>query len=79
MVLLKQAFPRTFGTFKNIPIHRSEIYIYEELEDPNDQLCNQLLESISLQIVHLKISKPFVLDDHDTSQKSNFMINGGTI
>nr|YP_010340433.1 hypothetical chloroplast RF2 [Solanum imamense]YP_010340446.1 hypothetical chloroplast RF2 [Solanum imamense]UNZ92758.1 hypothetical chloroplast RF2 [Solanum imamense]UNZ92771.1 hypothetical chloroplast RF2 [Solanum imamense] len=62
-----------------LPIpHRSEIYIYE-LKGPNDQLCNQLLESIGLQIVHLKKLKPFLLDDHDTSQKSKFLINGGTI
>ncbi|KZV58218.1 hypothetical protein F511_03903 [Dorcoceras hygrometricum] len=61
-----------------IPIHRSEIYIYE-LEGPNDQLYNQLLESIGLQIVHLKKWKPFLLDDHDTSRKSKFLINGGTI
>ncbi|KAI5658734.1 hypothetical protein M9H77_27527 [Catharanthus roseus] len=45
--------------FGNIPIHRSEIYIYE-LKGPNDQLS-------------------FFLDDHDTSQKSKFLINGGTI
>nr|ATL62496.1 Ycf2 [Coptosapelta flavescens] len=67
-------------SFGNIPIHRSEIYIYE-LKGPNDQLCNQLVESIGLQIVHLKKLKPFLflLDDHDTSQKSKFLINGGTI
>ncbi|KAG5568517.1 hypothetical protein H5410_064459 [Solanum commersonii] len=68
----------TYG-FGNIPIHRSEIYIYEELKGPNDQLCNQLLESIGLQIVHLKKLKPFLLDDHDTSQKLKFLINGETI
>ncbi|TYI22369.1 hypothetical protein ES332_A06G098600v1 [Gossypium tomentosum] len=45
----------------------SEIHIYE-LKGPNDQLCNQLLESIGLQIVHLKKLKPFLLDDHNTSQ-----------
>nr|UCS08845.1 hypothetical chloroplast RF21 [Peltoboykinia tellimoides]UCS08862.1 hypothetical chloroplast RF21 [Peltoboykinia tellimoides] len=67
-----------FVSFGNIPIHRSEIHIYE-LKGPNDQLCNQLLESIGLQIVHLKKRKPFLLDDHDTSQKSKFLINGGTI
>uniref|UniRef100_A0A6N2MQQ5 Protein Ycf2 n=1 Tax=Salix viminalis TaxID=40686 RepID=A0A6N2MQQ5_SALVM len=39
----------TYG-FGNIPIHRSEIHIYE-LKGPNDQLCNQLLEPIGLQIV----------------------------
>nr|ATL61253.1 Ycf2 [Theligonum cynocrambe] len=65
-------------SFGNIPIHRSEIYIYE-LKGPNDQLCNELLESIGLQIVHLKKWKPFLLDGHDTSQKSKFLINGGTI
>nr|ATL61330.1 Ycf2 [Rubia horrida] len=65
-------------SFGNIPIHRSEIYIYE-LKGPNDQLCNELLESIGLQIVHLKKWKPFLLDGHDTSQKSRFLINGGTI
>nr|YP_011020530.1 Ycf2 [Knoxia roxburghii]YP_011020557.1 Ycf2 [Knoxia roxburghii]WQH62952.1 Ycf2 [Knoxia roxburghii]WQH62977.1 Ycf2 [Knoxia roxburghii] len=59
----------------NIPIHRSQIYIYE-LKGPNDQLCNEFLESIGLQIVHLKKWKP---DGHDTSQKSKFLINGGTI
>ncbi|KAK4370894.1 hypothetical protein RND71_010369 [Anisodus tanguticus] len=41
--------------------------------------CNQLLESIDLQIVYLKKLKPFLLDDHDTSQKSKFLINEGTI
>ncbi|KAH0922604.1 hypothetical protein HID58_022622 [Brassica napus] len=63
---------------ENIPIHRSEIHIYE-LKGPNDQPCNQLLESIGLQIVHFKKLKPFLLDDHNTSQKSKFLINGGTI
>ncbi|KAK6793759.1 hypothetical protein RDI58_007212 [Solanum bulbocastanum] len=50
----------------------SEIYIYEELKGLNDQLCNQLLESIGLQIVHLKKLKPFLLDDHDTSRRPTF-------
>ncbi|KAJ0735101.1 hypothetical protein HanPI659440_Chr11g0428121 [Helianthus annuus] len=61
--------------FGNIPIHRSEIYIYQ-LKGPNDP---QFLESIGLQIVHLKKLKPFLLDDHETCQKSKFLINGGTI
>ncbi|KAL7601042.1 hypothetical protein Lser_V15G20829 [Lactuca serriola] len=61
--------------FGNIPIHRSEIYIYE-LKGSNDP---QFLESIGLQIVHLKKLKPFLLDDHETCQKSKFLINGGTI
>ncbi|CAN6681606.1 unnamed protein product [Malus baccata var. baccata] len=43
-------------------------FICYELKGSNDQLCNQLLESIGLQIVHLKKLKPFLLD-----------INGGTI
>ncbi|CAN6458700.1 unnamed protein product [Victoria cruziana] len=67
-----------FVSIGNIPIHRSEIHIYE-LKGPNDQLCNQLLESIGVQIVHLNKLKPFLLDDHDTSQRSKFLINGGTI
>ena len=64
-----------FVSFGNIPIHRSEIYIYE-LKGPNDP---QFLESIGLQIVHLKKLKPFLLDDRETCQKSKFLINGGTI
>nr|YP_009434821.1 hypothetical chloroplast RF2 [Lobelia galpinii]YP_009434844.1 hypothetical chloroplast RF2 [Lobelia galpinii]ATG24727.1 hypothetical chloroplast RF2 [Lobelia galpinii]ATG24752.1 hypothetical chloroplast RF2 [Lobelia galpinii] len=67
-----------FVSFGNSPIHRSAIYI-SELKGPNDQLCNQLLESIGLQIVHLKKLKPFLLDDHETSQKSKFLLNGGPI
>lgn len=65
-------------SFGNIPINRSEIRIYE-LKGPNDQLYNPLVESIGLQIVHLKKWKAFLLDDHDTFQKSKFLINGGTI
>nr|WCD67007.1 Ycf2 [Impatiens morsei]WCD67021.1 Ycf2 [Impatiens morsei] len=78
LFFLSNSLPFFFVSFGNIPIHRSEIYIYE-LRGPNDQLCNQLLESIGLQILHLKKWKPFLLDDHDTSQKSKFLINGGTI
>ncbi|WOG82296.1 hypothetical protein DCAR_0101459 [Daucus carota subsp. sativus] len=42
-VLMQQWRFLTFGNgcFGNIPIHRSEIYIYE-LKGPNDHLCNQL-------------------------------------
>ncbi|MBA0779726.1 hypothetical protein Gotri_003940, partial [Gossypium trilobum] len=36
---------KDLSNFENIPIHSSEIHIYE-LKGPNDQLCNQLLESI---------------------------------
>nr|YP_009892326.1 Ycf2 [Biscutella laevigata]YP_009892346.1 Ycf2 [Biscutella laevigata]QKK38699.1 Ycf2 [Biscutella laevigata]QKK38719.1 Ycf2 [Biscutella laevigata] len=78
LLFLSNSLPLFFVSFENIPIHRSEIHIYE-LKGPNDQLCNQLLESIGLQIVHLKKLKPFLLDDHNTSQKSKFLINGGTI
>jgi hypothetical protein len=78
LLFLSNSLPFFFVSFGNIPVHRSEIHIYE-LKGPNYQLCNQLLESIGLQIVHLKKWKPFLLDDHDTSQKSKFLINGGTI
>ncbi|KAK7295980.1 hypothetical protein VNO77_51011 [Canavalia gladiata] len=73
---LSNSLPFFFVSFGSIPIHRSEIHIYE-LKGPNDPLCNQLLESIGLQI--LKKWKPLLLDDHDTSQKSKFLINEGTI
>nr|YP_011026477.1 hypothetical chloroplast RF21 [Echeveria chihuahuaensis]YP_011026494.1 hypothetical chloroplast RF21 [Echeveria chihuahuaensis]WQN00472.1 hypothetical chloroplast RF21 [Echeveria chihuahuaensis]WQN00489.1 hypothetical chloroplast RF21 [Echeveria chihuahuaensis] len=78
LLFLSKSLPFFFVSFGNIPVHRSEIHIYE-LKGPNYQLCNHLLESIGLQIVHLKKWKPFLLDDHDTSQKSKFLINGGTI
>uniref|UniRef100_UPI0031F4186F hypothetical chloroplast RF21 n=1 Tax=Platylobium parviflorum TaxID=3041830 RepID=UPI0031F4186F len=80
LLFLSNSLPFFFMSFGSIPIpiHRSEIHIYE-LKGPNDPLCNQLLESIGLQIVHLKKWKPFLLDDHDTSPKSKFLINGGTI
>nr|WJZ23256.1 Ycf2 [Tetracme quadricornis]WJZ23275.1 Ycf2 [Tetracme quadricornis] len=78
LLFLSNSLPFFFVSFENIPIHRSEIHIYE-LKGPNDQLCNQLLESIGLQIVHLKKLKPFLLDNHNTSQKSKLLINGGTI
>nr|YP_009770294.1 hypothetical protein RF2 [Zapoteca portoricensis]YP_009770320.1 hypothetical protein RF2 [Zapoteca portoricensis]QIT00996.1 hypothetical protein RF2 [Zapoteca portoricensis]QIT01022.1 hypothetical protein RF2 [Zapoteca portoricensis] len=80
LLFLSNSLPFFFVSFGSIPIHRSEIEIHiHELKGPNDQLCNQLLESIGLQIVHLKKWKPFLLDDHDTPQKSKFLINGGTI
>nr|YP_009570739.1 hypothetical protein RF2 [Frankenia pulverulenta]YP_009570756.1 hypothetical protein RF2 [Frankenia pulverulenta]QBC67674.1 hypothetical protein RF2 [Frankenia pulverulenta]QBC67675.1 hypothetical protein RF2 [Frankenia pulverulenta] len=78
LLFLSKSLPFFFVSFGNIPINRSEIHIYE-LKGPNDKLCNPLLESIGLQIVHLKKLKAFLLDDHDTSQKSKFLINGGTI
>nr|YP_009948170.1 hypothetical chloroplast RF2 [Delphinium brunonianum]YP_009948189.1 hypothetical chloroplast RF2 [Delphinium brunonianum]QOH97276.1 hypothetical chloroplast RF2 [Delphinium brunonianum]QOH97277.1 hypothetical chloroplast RF2 [Delphinium brunonianum] len=78
LLFLSKSLPFFFVSIGNIPIHRSEIHIYE-LKGPNDQLCNQLLESIGVQIVHLNKLKSFLLDDHDTSQKSKFLINGGRI
>nr|YP_009752201.1 Ycf2 protein [Linnaeosicyos amara]QIT05611.1 Ycf2 protein [Linnaeosicyos amara] len=75
LLFLSNSLPFFFMSLGNIPIHRSEIHIYE-WKGPNDQLCNQVLESIG---VDLKKWKPFLLDDHDTSQKSKFLINGGTI
>ena len=78
ILFLSNSLPYFIVSFGNIPIHRSEIYIYE-LKGPNDQLCNQLLESIGVQIVHLNKLKSFLLDDHDTSPKSKFLINGGRI
>nr|WSP01178.1 hypothetical chloroplast RF2 [Dioscorea bulbifera]WSP01197.1 hypothetical chloroplast RF2 [Dioscorea bulbifera]WSP01350.1 hypothetical chloroplast RF2 [Dioscorea bulbifera]WSP01369.1 hypothetical chloroplast RF2 [Dioscorea bulbifera] len=75
---LSKSLPFFFVSIGDIPIHRSEIHIYE-LKGPNDQLCNQLLESIGVQIVHLNKLKPFLLDDHDTSQRPKFLINGRTI
>nr|YP_009434996.1 hypothetical chloroplast RF2 [Lobelia holstii]YP_009435021.1 hypothetical chloroplast RF2 [Lobelia holstii]ATG24997.1 hypothetical chloroplast RF2 [Lobelia holstii]ATG25024.1 hypothetical chloroplast RF2 [Lobelia holstii] len=60
---LSKSLPFFFVSFGNSPIHRSAIYM-----KTNDQLCNQLLESLGLQ-----------LDDHETSQKSKFLINGGRI
>nr|YP_009684238.1 hypothetical chloroplast RF21 [Pseudostellaria heterophylla]YP_009684255.1 hypothetical chloroplast RF21 [Pseudostellaria heterophylla]QDP18179.1 hypothetical chloroplast RF21 [Pseudostellaria heterophylla]QDP18180.1 hypothetical chloroplast RF21 [Pseudostellaria heterophylla] len=78
LLFVSNSLPFFFVSFGNIPIHRPEIHI-SELKGPNDQLYNPLLESIGLQIVHLKKLKAFVLDDHDTFQKSKFLINGGTI
>nr|YP_010193578.1 hypothetical protein Ycf2 [Phyllospadix iwatensis]YP_010193596.1 hypothetical protein Ycf2 [Phyllospadix iwatensis]QZQ52798.1 hypothetical protein Ycf2 [Phyllospadix iwatensis]QZQ52816.1 hypothetical protein Ycf2 [Phyllospadix iwatensis] len=75
---LSKSLPFFFVSIGNIRIHRSEIHIYE-LKGPKDQLNNQLLESIGVQIVHLHKWKPFLLDDHDTSQRPKFLINGGTI
>ncbi|KAH0849856.1 hypothetical protein HID58_096027, partial [Brassica napus] len=50
LLFLSNSLPFFFVSFENIPIHRSEIHIYE-LKGPNDQPCNQLLESIGLQII----------------------------
>ena len=47
LLFLSNSLPLFFVSFENIPIHRSEIHIYE-LKGPNYQLCNQLLGSICL-------------------------------
>nr|YP_010997014.1 hypothetical chloroplast RF2 [Plumbago zeylanica]WPJ72713.1 hypothetical chloroplast RF2 [Plumbago zeylanica] len=75
ILFLSNSLPLFFVSLGNMPIHRSEIHIYE-LKGPNDQLCNPLLKSLGLQIVHLKKWKA---EDHDTSQKSKLLINGRTI
>nr|WRY72286.1 hypothetical chloroplast RF21 [Sclerocactus unguispinus]WRY72303.1 hypothetical chloroplast RF21 [Sclerocactus unguispinus] len=75
---LFKLLPFFFLSCGKTPIHRSEIHI-SELKGPNDQLDNPLLESIGLQFVHLKKLKAFLLDDHETFQKSKFLINGGRI
>nr|QKV48131.1 hypothetical protein RF2 [Risleya atropurpurea]QKV48136.1 hypothetical protein RF2 [Risleya atropurpurea] len=72
---LYKSIPLLFVSLGNIPITRSEIHIYES-KGPNDPLCNQLLESIGVKIVHLK---PFLSYDRDTSKRPKFLINGGTI
>nr|QJQ78861.1 Ycf2 [Glycyrrhiza triphylla] len=77
-LFLSNSLPFFFVSLGSMPIHRSEIHTYE-LKGPNDPLCKPLLESIGLQIVHLKKRKPFLLDDYETSQKSKLLINGGTI
>nr|YP_009340542.1 hypothetical chloroplast RF2 [Porterella carnosula]YP_009340551.1 hypothetical chloroplast RF2 [Porterella carnosula]APQ40114.1 hypothetical chloroplast RF2 [Porterella carnosula]APQ40125.1 hypothetical chloroplast RF2 [Porterella carnosula] len=67
-----------FVSFGNNPIHRSALYIYE-LKGPNDQLRNHWLETIGLQLVYAKKLKPCLLDDRETSPKSKFLLNRGTI
>nr|WRH31715.1 Ycf2 [Pereskia aculeata]WRH31730.1 Ycf2 [Pereskia aculeata] len=61
-----------FFLFKALPFFFSKSLLFLSKFLP-------LLESIGLQIVHLKKLKAFLLDDHDTFQKSKFLINGGTI
>nr|QWL15908.1 hypothetical chloroplast RF21 [Plantago coronopus]QWL15930.1 hypothetical chloroplast RF21 [Plantago coronopus] len=69
LFFLSDSLPLFCVSFGNIPIHRSEIDLYG-WKGPDDQLCNQLLESIGL---------PFLLEDPDTSLKSKFLVNGGKI
>ncbi|KAL4183298.1 hypothetical protein AMTRI_Chr11g97480 [Amborella trichopoda] len=52
LLFLSKSLPFFFVSIGNIPIHRSEIHIYE-LKGPTNQLCYQLLESIGVQIIHL--------------------------
>nr|YP_010729814.1 hypothetical chloroplast RF2 [Sassafras randaiense]WEF73435.1 hypothetical chloroplast RF2 [Sassafras randaiense]WEF73515.1 hypothetical chloroplast RF2 [Sassafras randaiense]WEF73595.1 hypothetical chloroplast RF2 [Sassafras randaiense]WEF73675.1 hypothetical chloroplast RF2 [Sassafras randaiense]WEF73835.1 hypothetical chloroplast RF2 [Sassafras randaiense] len=78
LLFLSKSLPFFVVSLGNISIHRAEIHIYE-LKGLNDQPGNQLLESIGVQIVYLNKLKPFLLYDHDTSQRSKFLINTGTI
>ncbi|KAL4184801.1 hypothetical protein AMTRI_Chr10g227330 [Amborella trichopoda] len=78
ITIMKYMINQHLSNLKKSKKKWSEIHIYE-LKGPNDQLYNQLLESIGVQIVHLNKLKPFLLDDHDTSQRSKLLINGGTI
>nr|YP_010176756.1 hypothetical chloroplast RF21 [Vicia costata]QSQ72459.1 hypothetical chloroplast RF21 [Vicia costata] len=77
---LYNSLPFFFVSFGSMPVHRSQIHMYE-LKRLNDALAlgNQLLESIGLQTAPLKKRKPQLLDDYSTSQKSKFLINEGTI
>ena len=50
-----------------------------ELKSLNYKLLNTLLEPIGALIVHFKKSKPFLLDDHNLSQRSKLLIDEGTI
>uniref|UniRef100_UPI0030E3F865 hypothetical protein RF2 n=1 Tax=Schiedea hookeri TaxID=270411 RepID=UPI0030E3F865 len=77
-LFVSNSLPFFFLIFGNIPLHRSETHI-SELKGPNDQLYNPLLESIDIQIVHLKKLKVFLLDDDDTFKKLKCRINGGII
>nr|UZT28511.1 hypothetical protein RF2 [Verbena officinalis]UZT28528.1 hypothetical protein RF2 [Verbena officinalis] len=77
LFFLSNSLPFFCVSFGNIPIPRSEIYIYE-VKGPDHPLWNPLLESIGLQMNNLKKWKPFLLDDHDTSRKSKLSTNGGT-
>nr|YP_009767463.1 Ycf2 [Hedysarum semenovii]QIS98081.1 Ycf2 [Hedysarum semenovii]UWV18546.1 Ycf2 [Hedysarum semenovii] len=78
LLFLSNSLPFFFVSFESIPVHRSETHIYE-LKSPNEPRWNQLLESIGLQIIHLKKRKDFLLDDYNTSKKSKLLINGGGI
>nr|QJS52105.1 Ycf2 [Vicia bungei] len=75
---LSNSLPFFFVSFGSMPVHRSQIPM-SELKRMKDALENQLLESIGLQTVDLKKRKPLLLDDFDTSHKSKFLINEGTI
>nr|YP_010931564.1 Ycf2 [Oenothera speciosa]WKN51356.1 Ycf2 [Oenothera speciosa] len=75
LLFLSNSLPFFFVSFGNTPpSHRYEIRL-SELKGPNDPLCNQFLESIGLQLVYLKKLNPFLLDDHETSQKSKLLFN----
>nr|YP_009158473.1 hypothetical protein [Dioon spinulosum]YP_009158492.1 hypothetical protein [Dioon spinulosum]AFS64418.1 hypothetical protein [Dioon spinulosum]AFS64485.1 hypothetical protein [Dioon spinulosum]BAR93679.1 hypothetical protein [Dioon spinulosum]BAR93698.1 hypothetical protein [Dioon spinulosum]BDI62879.1 hypothetical protein RF2 [Dioon spinulosum] len=67
----------------DISISHSDILIpkvlIDRLKSMNDQLFNKLFKSIGVQIVHLKTFKPFLLYDHNLSQRSKFLIDERTV
>jgi hypothetical protein len=65
-------------SFRNISIYRFKIHIYK-LKGPDDHLCNQLLEPIGLQIIHLKKIKTLFIWWSWYFPKIKKFINGGTI
>nr|YP_010309947.1 hypothetical protein MRX01_pgp025 [Larix griffithii]UMY72448.1 hypothetical protein [Larix griffithii] len=52
---------------------------FNELKSLNYQRLNELLDPIGALIVHFKTFKPFLLDDHNLSQRSKLLIDEGTI
>ena len=66
--------------FGKSPSWVRDVYLSNtQLKGLKDQLCNHLLESISIGTIHLMIwwMDTFLLDDHDTPRKWKFLINEG--
>jgi len=61
---LSNSLPFLFVSFGSMPVHRSQIHMYE-LKRMNDALGNQLLESIGRETVDLKKRNPPLLDDYE--------------
>ncbi|KAL2943786.1 Protein Ycf2 [Bienertia sinuspersici] len=60
LLFFSNSLPFFFVSFRNMPINRFEIRIYE-LKGSYDQLYNLLLKSIGLQIIHLKKWKALLI------------------